>query len=416
MSATGAARLLRSNASSALALFTLAALAVLAVLALAACASAAAPSPTPTSAPAAEPAPDPAAPVPPPAAAESGLPDIASTVERLMPAVVQIIATLEEQTVMGMSAPNVSQGSGFFFREDGYLLTNEHVIADAVSIEAVLSNRHRLPAEVIGVDVATDLAVLKVDPDEIAEEDVAVARLGSADAMRIGEWVIAIGSPLGFQGSVSVGVISAKGRSLGAGTDRLNDLVQTDAVINPGNSGGPLLNLAGEVVGINTRVIRQTGFVPVDGIGFAISADTANPVSDHLIEFGRVARPRIGVTVQDVTPTVATERGLTVDEGALVISVAPGGPAERAGIEEDDVIVRLDDLPVTSTSQLVRTLLTDYRVGDAVRLGVVRAAVHLSFDLTLEEVPVDGADADDDDDENGDGDNGDGEDNDNGDG
>ncbi len=414
MSATGAARLLRSNASSALALFTLTALAALAVLALGACASAAAPSPTPTSAPTAEPAPDPAAPVPPPAAAESGLPDIASTVERLMPAVVQIIATLEEQTVMGMSAPNVSQGSGFFFREDGYLLTNEHVIADAVSIEAVLSNRHRLPAEVIGVDAATDLAVLKVDPDEIAEEDVAVARLGSADAMRIGEWVIAIGSPLGFQGSVSVGVISAKGRSLGAGTDRLNDLVQTDAVINPGNSGGPLLNLAGEVVGINTRVIRQTGFVPVDGIGFAISADTANPVSDHLIEFGRVARPRIGVTVQDVTPTVATERGLTVDEGALVISVAPGGPAERAGIEEDDVIVRLDDLPVTSTSQLVRTLLTDYRVGDAVRLGVVRAAVHLSFDLTLEEVPVDGAD---DDDENGeDDDDGGGEDGEDGDG
>ena len=416
MSATGAARLLRSNASSALALFTLAALAVLAVLALGACASAAAPSPTPTSEPTAEPAPDPAAPAPPPADAESGLPDIASTVERLMPAVVQIIATLEEQTVMGMSAPNVSQGSGFFFREDGYLLTNEHVIADAVSIEAVLSNRHRLPAEVIGVDAATDLAVLKVDPDEIAEEDVAVARLGSADAMRIGEWVIAIGSPLGFQGSVSVGVISAKGRSLGAGTDRLNDLVQTDAVINPGNSGGPLLNLAGEVVGINTRVIRQTGFVPVDGIGFAISADTANPVSDHLIEFGRVARPRIGVTVQDVTPTVATERGLTVDEGALVISVAPGGPAERAGIEEDDVIVRLDDLPVTSTSQLVRTLLTDYRVGDAVRLGVVRAAVHLSFDLTLEEVPVDGADADDDDENGDDDDNGGGEDGDNGDG
>ena len=238
------------------------------------------------------------------------------------------------------------------------------------------------------MDEATDLAVLKVNPDDI-DGDVAVARLGSADAMRVGEWVIAIGSPLGFQGSVSVGVVSAKGRSLGSGADRHNDLVQTDAVINPGNSGGPLLNLDGEVVGINTRVIRQTGFVPVDGIGFAVSADTAAPVSDHLIEFGRVVRPRIGVTVQDVTPTTATERGLAVDEGALVVSVAPGGPAERAGIEEDDVIVRLDDLQVTSTSQLVRTLLTDYRVGDAVTLGVARAAVHLTFDLTLEEVPVD---------------------------
>ena len=378
------------------------ALAALAVLMTAACASVAAPSPTPTSEPAAEPTLAPAAPAPQPepeAAAGGGLPDIASVVERAMPAVAQVVSTLEEQTVMGIATPNVSQGSGFFFREDGYLLTNEHVIADAESIEAVLSNRQRLPAEVVGVDVATDLAVLKVNPDDI-EEDVAVARLGSADAMRIGEWVIAIGSPLGLEGSVSVGVVSAKGRSLGSGPDRLNDLVQTDAVINPGNSGGPLLNLEGEVVGINTRVIRQTGFVPVDGIGFAISSDTARPVSDHLIEFGRVVRPRIGVTVQDVTPTVATERGLTIDEGALVISVAPGGPAERAGIEPDDVIVRLDDLPVASTSRLVRTLLTDYRVGDAVQLGVVRAAVHLTFDLTLEEVPVD-AGAEEEDDEGG---------------
>lgn len=375
--------------------------AALAVLAMAACASSAAPSPTPTSAPADAPTLAPADPAQQPeteSVAGNGLPDIASVVERAMPAVAQVISTLEEQTVMGIATPNVSQGSGFFFREDGYLLTNEHVIADAESIEAVLSNRQRLPAEVVGVDVATDLAVLKVNPDDI-EEDVAVARLGSADAMRIGEWVIAIGSPLGLEGSVSVGVISAKGRSLGAGADRLNDLVQTDAVINPGNSGGPLLNLDGEVVGINTRVIRQTGFVPVDGIGFAISSDTARPVSDHLIEFGRVMRPRIGVTVQDVTPTVATERGLTVDEGALVISVAPGGPAERAGIEADDVIVRLDGMPVTSTSRLVRTLLTDYRVGDAVQLGVVRAAVHLTFDLTLEEVPVNGDAEEEDDDE-----------------
>lgn len=394
MRAATAARRIR-----ALALRTSAA--VLAVLAMAACASSAAPSPTPTSAPADAPTLAPADPAPqqePESVAGNGLPDIASVVERAMPAVAQVISTLEEQTVMGIATPNVSQGSGFFFREDGYLLTNEHVIADAESIEAVLSNRQRLPAEVVGVDVATDLAVLKVNPDDI-EEDVAVARLGSADAMRIGEWVIAIGSPLGLEGSVSVGVISAKGRSLGAGADRLNDLVQTDAVINPGNSGGPLLNLDGEVVGINTRVIRQTGFVPVDGIGFAISSDTARPVSDHLIEFGRVMRPRIGVTVQDVTPTVATERGLAVDEGALVISVAPGGPAERAGVEADDVIVRLDGMPVTSTSRLVRTLLTDYRVGDAVQLGVVRAAVHLTFDLTLEEVPVGAAAEEEDDDE-----------------
>jgi len=311
---------------------------------------------------------------------------VADTVEMVMPAVVQVLATVEETNVFGQTTPGVAQGSGVFFRGDGHILTNDHVIAGAVEVEVVLSNRQRLPAEIIGTDKATDLAVLKVDPDEV--EDLVVVELGDIDALRIGSWVLAIGSPLGFQGSVTLGILSAKGRSLGTGEDRLDNLLQTDAVINPGNSGGPLLNLDGEVVGINTRVIRESlsGGVSIDGMGFAISADTVIPVSQHLIEFGRVVRPRMGITVQDVTPTAVTERGLTVDEGALVISVAEDSPASRAGIEVDDVIVQVDGIPIIGTSQLVLMLLTDYRVGDTISVEVVRAAVRFTFELTLEEV------------------------------
>ena len=377
-------------------------LAVFAAGVFAACTSTAAPTPTPTP----ETPPPTLAPVP---TEETIDPEqrraqvlaaayyIADTVDKTMPAVVQVLATVEQTNVFGQTTPGVAQGSGVFFREEGYLLTNHHVVEDAVEVEVVLSNRQRLPAEIIGTDKATDLAVLKVDPEEV--EDLVILQLGDVDALRIGEWVVAIGSPLGFQGSVTVGVLSAKGRSLGTGDERLDNLLQTDAVINPGNSGGPLLNVYGEVIGINTRVIRESlsGGVSIDGMGFAISADTAIPVAQHLIEFGRVVRPRMGITVQDVTPTAVTERGLTVDEGALVISVAEDSPADRAGIEVNDVIVQVDGVPVTGTSQLVLMLLTDYRVGDTIEVEVVRAAVRFTFELTLEEVEFDEEESEDED-------------------
>ena len=368
---------------------------VLAVGVFAACTSTAAPTPTPTSeGPPPTATPDPFRPLPTPtvdpvqrqADLLTAAFFIADTVERTMPAVVQVLATVEETNVFGQTTPGVAQGSGVFFHEDGYLLTNDHVIDGATEVEVVLSNRQRLPAEIIGTDRQTDLAVLKVDPEEV--EDLVILRLGDVDRLRIGEWLVAIGSPLGFQGSVTVGVLSARGRSLGTGDERLDNLLQTDAVINPGNSGGPLLNLNGEVVGINTRVIRESlsGGVSIDGMGFAISADTVIPVAQHIIEFGRVVRPRMGITVQDVTPTAVTERDLTVDEGALVISVADDSPASRAGIEVNDVIVQVDGVPITGTSQLVLMLLTDYRVGDTISAEVVRAAVRFTFELTLEEV------------------------------
>lgn len=393
-------------------LLTALAAGVLAVGIFAACTSTAAPSPTPTPE-----APTPTAPTTAEQAQEAFqeafLDDIlaaaylviddhiADTVEMVMPAVVQVLATVEETNVFGQTTPGVAQGSGVFFHEEGYLLTNDHVVEGAVEAEVVLSNRQRLPAEIIGTDKATDLAVLKVDPEEV--DGLVILELGNVDAMRIGSLVLAIGSPLGFQGSVTLGILSSKGRSLGTGEERLDNLLQTDAGINPGNSGGPLLNMEGEIIGINTRVIRESlsGGVSIDGMGFAISADTAIPVAQHLIEFGRVVRPRMGITVQDVTPAAVTERGLTVEEGALVISVAEGSPADLAGIEVDDVIVQVDGVPVTGTSQLVLMLLTDYRVGETVRVEVVRAAVRFTFELTLEEVEFGEEDESEDEESNG---------------
>jgi serine protease Do len=361
--------------------------AIITALLLAACNTDATPSADPTATPDAGVSPTSTA--EPRSSVPAGYPDIASVVERVAPAVVQIIATTQTPNVFGQSVDSTSQGSGVFFSEEGYILTNNHVVEDATSVRVILASRERVDAEIIGTDPTTDLAVLKIDPEEV--EDLTIAILGDTDAMRIGDWVLAIGSPLGFQGTVTVGIISAKGRSLQVeqNAPSLNDLVQTDAVINPGNSGGPLLNLAGEVIGINTAIIRGTigNNQEAEGIGFSVSMGTAIPVSEQLIAKGRVVRPRVGVQIVDVNPVTASERGLSVDEGVLVLTVIPGGPADRAGIEVDDVIVLVDDIPVSSTTELVRLLLTDYVVGDTVTMAVVRSAVTLSFDMTLAEVP-----------------------------
>ncbi len=360
---------------------------LLASLLLSAC-SGGDPTPTPTAILASDATPDPT-PTAPPIAPPLGFPDVASVVEAVAPAVVQVIATVDQENIFGQTTQVRSQGSGVFFSEEGYILTNNHVVEDATKVEIATVDRVRLEVEIIGTDPETDLAVLRIDPSEI--ESFAIAPLGDTDAMRIGDWVIAIGSPLGFQGSVTVGVISAKGRSLtiDQSSPQLNDLVQTDAVINPGNSGGPLLNLRGEVIGINTAIIRGafgSNGQEAEGIGFAVSMGTAIPVSEQLIANGRVIRPRIGVSITDVTPVISAERGLSVDGGVLVVSLAPDGPAERAGLEVDDVILRVDDTFVTSTTELVRLFLTAYKIGDSVNLVVNRSGATLTFDLVLEEI------------------------------
>ena len=365
-------------------LFLLTVVLGLAVLA-AACSGGSTPTPTPTSAPA-NGVPTPTAPsqtlVP------IGFADIPDVVERVMPSVVSVLVRVESRDFFGRVSESTARGSGVIFDEAGYILTNNHVVEDGTLVEVVMSDGRRLEVEVVGRDPLTDLAVLKLDLDEVP---VLVATpLGDTEALRIGEWVIAIGNPLGLEGSVTVGVVSAKGRTLRV-TDSvtLEDLVQTDTVINPGNSGGPLLNLAGEVVGINTAIIR--GRLPsgqeAEGIGFAVSMSNAKPVSDQLIRNGRVVWPWLGVSVRDVTPVVAAEEELSVYPGVLVVATLEDGPAEGAGMEAGDVIVGLNGSPVTQLLDLRRLLRNEYQIGDTVAVEVVRDDDELTIDVTLGEMP-----------------------------
>ena len=328
------------------------------------------PTATPTPVPTATPTP---APTPTPVVIDA-LPDVASVVSRVGPAVVQVLST---------TATGTSQGSGVIFSDEGYVLTNNHVVEDTTGVQVALANRRTVDAEVVGTDPATDLAVLKLAPADIA--GLAVATLGDTDAMLIGDWVIAIGSPLGYEGSVTVGVISAKGRFLDLGDELLYDMVQTDAVINPGNSGGPLLNLDGEVIGINTAIIRGSigNNQEAEGIGFSISMGTAIPVSQQLIDRGVVIRPKFGISIVDVTPSNAASLDLAIDTGVLVVSVASGGPAQRAGMRANDIITHLDGVPMHTTSDLIRKVLTDYQIGDIVAVKAVRGATTLTFDVKL---------------------------------
>jgi S1-C subfamily serine protease len=348
--------------------------------------------PTPTATPTAIPgAPvseiaDPTPTPPPPLI--TGLPDIASVVDQVIASVVSVLVTTEQRDQFGRTTQGLARGSGVIFDGAGYILTNSHVVEDGVKVEVVMTDGRRLEVEVVGRDPSTDLAVLKLEDDAVP--NIVATKLGDTNAMRIGEWVIAIGNPLGLEGSVTVGVVSAKGRTLQLSqTVTLHDLVQTDAVINPGNSGGPLLNLRGEVVGINTAIIRGqlSSGQEAEGIGFAISMNTAIPVSRQLIENGKVIWPWLGVSVADVTPVVAAERDLSVDAGVLVVAAVDGGPADKAGIREGDVIVALNNEPVTTVLELQASLRQQYNVGDSVAVTVVRGDDERTIDVTLEEMP-----------------------------
>jgi S1-C subfamily serine protease len=328
------------------------------------------PVPTRTPTPTATPTP---APTPTPVIIKS-LPDVASVVKRVGSSVVQVLSTNSNGT---------SQGSGVIFSDHGYVLTNNHVVEGTTGVQVALSNRRVVDAELVGTDPQTDLAVLKLAEADIA--GLAVAILGDTDAMSVGDWVIAIGSPLGYEGSVTVGVISATDRFIDLGDVVLHDMVQTDAAINPGNSGGPLLNLDGEVIGINTAIIRGSigNNQEAEGIGLSISMGTAIPVSNQLVDHGSVVRPKLGILILDVTPSIAASLGLLVEDGVLIESVVDGGPAQVAGLRADDVITHLDGVPVFTTSRVVRMILTDYQIGDMVTVTVIRGVATMDFRVRL---------------------------------
>jgi S1-C subfamily serine protease len=294
---------------------------------------------------------------------------VTGAAERVSPSVVHINASR-----MGRGGrEGRGSGSGFVFTSNGYILTNSHVVHGAGRVEVTLADGRRLAADPIGDDPETDLAVVRVHSAGLTS-----VALGDSRAVKVGQLAIAIGHPYGFQCTVTAGVISALGRSLRAQSGRLiDDVLRTDAALNPGNSGGPLVNSRGEVIGVNTAMI-----LPAQGICFAIAVNTAKFVAGRLIKDGRVRRSRIGISVQTVAlPRRALVRHeLAAEGGVLVLGVEPGGPAERTGLQEGDVIVGLDDHPVAGIDALHR-LLTEERVGVWTRLTILRGDDKLVLDI-----------------------------------
>ncbi|MCZ6788346.1 MAG: trypsin-like peptidase domain-containing protein [Chloroflexi bacterium] len=317
----------------------------------------------------------------------SSLPSVADVVAGVEPAVVSILVQSTSVDFFGRSRRSGGSGSGVIFREDGYILTNNHVVQDADRITVVFSDGREREGEIVGTDLRTDLAVVRVD-----ERGLPTVPLADPTKLRVGDWVIAIGNALGLRGSptVTLGIVSALQRSIpsGSGNVTLFDLIQTDAAINPGNSGGPLVNLQGEVVGINTAVLRGTDSgTEAQGIGFAVSMETAIPVANELVDNGRVVWPWLGVSVADVNPAVASEMGLTARSGVVINSIEAGAPAQQAGLEQDDVIVALGGQPVTNLRDLQRILRIDYEPGDEITATAVRDGREREFQVTLGESP-----------------------------
>jgi len=272
-------------------------------------------------------------------------------------------------------------GSGVIVTEDGYILTNAHVVKGADEIQVHIGDK-QYDAKIVGIDEKTDVAVLKVD----ADEKLPAAKLGDSDKIRVGEWVLAIGSPFRLEHTVTAGIISAKGRSR-MGIADYEDFIQTDAAINPGNSGGALVNLNGEVIGINTAIVSQAG--GNIGIGFAIPINLARRVMDQLIAHGRVIRGWLGVTIQDMTDNLAEAMGLKEAKGVLITSVLPGSPAEDAGLKRGDIILKVDGKDVESVSHL-RNIISSAEPGTKVKLTIFRDGQEKILTVKLGEMPSEG--------------------------
>jgi serine protease Do len=270
-------------------------------------------------------------------------------------------------------------GSGFIIEHDGTILTNNHVVANAEKIIVKLQDDREFEGRVIGTDTKTDIAVIKINVTNLP-----VVPLGDSDQLQVGEWVVALGSPFGLANTVTAGIVSAKGRWIGAGP--YDSFIQTDASINPGNSGGPLVNLRGEVVGMNTAIFSRTG--ANIGIGFAIPISLVKDLLPELKSKGKVTRGWLGVSVQQLTPDLATSLGMDKSSGALVSNVTEGSPAEKAGIKVGDVIIEYDGKPIQHSSQLpILVARTD--VGKSVRLKVFRAKEEVGLSAIVGELKED---------------------------
>ena len=333
------------------------------------------------------------------------LPDFADLVEKQGPAVVNISTTQIIRNAPGFPAipegdpfyeffrrfapqmPQVpreqasqSLGSGFIISADGYIMTNAHVVDSAEKITVRLTDKREFRAKVIGADKRTDVALLKIEAS-----DLPTISMGDPGKLRVGEWVVAIGSPFGFDSSVTAGIVSAKGRSLPQ--DNFVPFIQTDVAINPGNSGGPLFNMNGEVVGINSQIYTRSGGSM--GLSFAIPIDVATQVTEQLRSSGKVTRGRIGVTIQELTRELAESFGLSKPNGALISSVEKNAPADKAGIEASDVILKFDGKPVDNSSDLPRIVATT-KPGSKVVVELWRKGESKLVTVVVAEMPEDG--------------------------
>ena len=313
----------------------------------------------------------PAAP-PPPAVMVLQLPNVADTVERVRPAVVSLVTEIVLRDRFGMARRDFGSGTGVIISEDGLVVTNNHVIEGATNVIVTLDDGSQVEAELVGADRLSDLAVLRLpgtyDTFLPLNDDV---------HLRVGEWVIAIGNALALPGgpTVTVGVVSAMGRTIG-GSDGtpLYDLIQTDTSINPGNSGGPLINMNGDLVGINTAVLRggEFGRPHFEGIGFAINMETAIEVSEQLIKDGKVKWAWMGVFLADLTPDIAAQFGLPIREGVIIQSVLQGGPSDKAGISPGDIVMSIDGAEVATVLDLTRMLRQDLEAHQEVEVQLFR--------------------------------------------
>jgi 2-alkenal reductase len=306
---------------------------------------------------------------------------ITKSVQKVGPAVVTVVGTIPGQlTFFGPTGDQTVSGSGFFITDQGYLLTNNHVVEGTKEVNIVLSDGTQEKATIVGTDPYSDIAILKTDG-----KVPAVATLGNSDVLKPGESVIAIGSPLGdFKNTVTVGVVSATGRSIDTGNGyQIENLIQTDAAINQGNSGGPLVDLAGEVIGINTLIVRSTGSGSVaEGLGFAIPINTAQAVAQQIIQKGYFARPYLGIGYQSITPDIAAAYNLPVQWGIYVTRVAANSPADQAGLKRGDIITKIGNVAIDETHSYLNALFI-YKPGDQVTLEFMRNGQTMQVQVTL---------------------------------
>ena len=337
-----------------------------------------------------------------PSAAAQAAPDatgfagsVRQVAEQVKPAVVQITTSQEAPSFFDQPVPQqTGVGSGVIYDKAGYILTNNHVVAGASQLTVALPDGRSFDGKLIGADPQTDLAVVQIQGDNLP-----VATLGDSSQIGVGDWVVAIGNALALPGgpTVTAGVVSATGRTVQEPADPqtgepgpfLYDLTQTDAAINPGNSGGPLVNLSGQVVGINTLVagVAEPG-VQAQGIGFAISINTAKPIAEELVSTGKVVHPFLGISYGALTPSAARQLGIPSNtKGVLVGQVVPGSPAAKAGLQRLDVITQIDNQPIVDESTLGR-VLAGHKPGDTVGLTVIRNRQTMQVNVTLGERPT----------------------------